>query len=132
MSARGLDDFIRIAAGGSDEEGGYQGAKRLIEEDIPTAIFAFNDLAAVGALTAIEEAGLGVPHDVSLVGYDNTHLSELRHLRLTSVTQPKLGMGKLAASMIFERLGGRRSRAQHVLLEPSLVVRASSASPGIS
>jgi DNA-binding LacI/PurR family transcriptional regulator len=124
MVRRGLGGEVLVAAGDSSDEGGYRGARQLLAAPVrPTAIFAYNDLAAVGALTALGEAGLTVPGDVSLVGYDNTYLAAIRHLSLTSVDQPRERMGRLAVRTVQERAAppGRLH-----ILEPSLRVRRSS------
>jgi DNA-binding LacI/PurR family transcriptional regulator len=108
-------------------EPGYQAGLRAADQALaerPTAILAYNDLAAVGALDALTEAGLDVPADVSLVGYDNTHLAAIRHISLTSVDQPREQMGRLAVATLDEAPSGR----VHVLA-PRLCVRRSSARP---
>ena len=73
MQRLNLERHTQVAPGAYTDRGGYSGAKRLLgAETLPTAIFASNDFAALGALTAISEAGLSVPDDISLVGYDNS------------------------------------------------------------
>jgi DNA-binding LacI/PurR family transcriptional regulator len=119
MRRRGLGDEILVAPGDSSEEGGQRGATALLPKR-PTAILAYNDLAAVGALNALTEAGLDVPADVSLVGYDNTSLASIRHISLTSVDQPRREMGRLAVAAVEDDPRGR----VHVL-PPSLRVRRS-------
>ena len=123
MRRRGLEGEILVAPGDSSEAVGHRGAKALLDA-MPTAILAYNDLAAVGALDALTEAGLDVPGDVSLVGYDNTHLAAIRHISLTSVEQPREQMGRLAVAALDEAPTGR----VHVLA-PRLCVRRSSARP---
>ena len=132
MRRLGLGDLIRVAAGDYTEEGGYSGAQHLLRlHPRPTAIFASNDLAAVGALDAIEEAGLEVPADVSLVGYDNTALASLRHISLTTVHQPRRQIGEMAMKAILRRIERNGVRAKRLVLEPRLVSRQTTGPPGM-
>jgi DNA-binding LacI/PurR family transcriptional regulator len=112
------------------EEGGYEGARRLLSSGRrPTAIFASNDMAAIGVLGAVEEAGLWVPEDVSLVGYDNTALAALRHISLTTVHQPRREIGEMAMKALLRRVDHPGARARRAVLEPQLVVRSTTAPP---
>ena len=123
MHRAGLEPLV--APGDFTEEGGHAGATALLEQE-PTAICAPNDLAAIGAIDAIEDAGLSVPRDVSVVGYDDTALAGLRHISLTSVHQPRRALGSRAMELLLEGAG---APDEHVLLPPSLVVRATTARP---
>jgi DNA-binding LacI/PurR family transcriptional regulator len=131
MRGHGLDAEMRVATGAYTEDGGAAGIEALLSLGAaPTAIFVANDLAAVGAMHALEQHGLRVPDDVSLVGYDNTSLAALGHIALTTIDQPRHRMGAAAVRMLLERIEGTRSRASHQVIAPTLVARATSAPPG--
>jgi DNA-binding LacI/PurR family transcriptional regulator len=125
-----LSGEIRVARGAFTEVGGHQGARELLDQKPrPTAIFAANDLAAIGALNAIEERGLHVPQDISLVGYDNTSLASMRHLSLTTIHQPRHDIGQMAMELLVERIEGGRVKPRRVVLAPTLVVRGTTGPP---
>lgn len=94
-----------------------------------TAVIAANDLNAVGALSALAEAGRRVPEDVSVVGYDNTWLAGLRHIALTTIDQPRAEMGRLAAAALISRVRGERTDPARLVVQPTLVVRATTGPP---
>lgn len=120
-----LAEHIVMVEGGHTEEGGYQGAQGLLKmKPLPTAIFASNDLCAIGAMNALEEAGLKIPDDVSLVGYDNNSLAALRHISLTTIDQPGEDMGRSAVERLSERINEERTTPRHDVVAPSLVVRS--------
>ena len=130
MRAAGLADEIRIVPGDYTDVAGARAAARLLASgDLPTAIFAANDFVATGAIDQFEEAGLSVPGDISIVGYDNIFLAALRRLSLTTINQPRSDMGRLAARSLVERIDGTRTAPAKYRLAPELVVRNTTGPP---
>ncbi|MFL6055383.1 MAG: LacI family DNA-binding transcriptional regulator [Actinoallomurus sp.] len=125
MRRHGLEDLIVVEPGDFTEEGGYRAARKLLlHDEPPTAIFAPNDLVATGVLSAADEGGLRVPSDISIVGYDNTHLAAIRHIALTSVDQPRRDMGRVAAERLCARIEDPFRQPQQTLVTPHLVIRS--------
>lgn len=124
MSGYGLDPG-HVAAAGFSESEGYQAASRLFLRDRPTAVVAVNDLAAVGAMSAAADRGLRVPDDVAITGYDNSFLSAIRHISLTSVNPDTVRIAERAAARLVQRIGGDAGAPADHLLAPSLVSRGS-------
>lgn len=96
-----------------------------------TALFAFNDVSAIGAMRAFSDAGLRIPQDVSLVGFDDIQSAAFQNPSLTTVRQPLADMGEIAARTLLERLNGTGPEEKdhpttHITVEPELVVRDSS------
>jgi DNA-binding LacI/PurR family transcriptional regulator len=127
MRSHGLEAEIRSVAGAYTEDAGMEGMEQLLDSgNRPTAVFAANDVAAIGALDVLDEYGLRVPEDVSVVGYDNTHISGRHRFDLTTVDQPRFEIGRMAVALLLERLDGGRTEAKRVVLAPRLVARGSS------
>ncbi|GAA1703090.1 LacI family DNA-binding transcriptional regulator [Nonomuraea bangladeshensis] len=132
MTEHGLAAEIAVATTSYTEDGGYRGMRELLARDPrPTAVFAGADLAAFGALAALHEAGLAVPADVSLAGYDNTRSSGLAHIALTTVDQDGVVMGRTAGRLLLERIEGRTSSVRFSVT-PTLIVRRTTAPPSES
>ena len=130
MRAHGLGDGIDVASTTYTQEGGYLGARQLLARaQRPTAIFAGADIVAMGALEAIAEAGLRVPDDVSIAGYDNTTFAAFGFISLTSVDQAGRQIGSNAARLLLDRIADRHEPTTQVKLSPTLVVRRSTAPP---
>lgn len=108
---------------------GYRVTVDLLARREPfTALFAFNDIAAIGAIRALREAGLNVPEDVSVVGFDDVQSAAYQQPALTTVRQPLREMGELAAQTLLARLArpSAGSSDTSIRVEPVLVVRGSS------
>ena len=130
MERHGLGDRVRTVRGDYTEAGGAEGVRRLFERGPrPTAIFAANDLSALGALGALERLGLRVPEDVSVVGYDNTSIARLGHIDLTTIAQPRREMGRAAVDLLLERVDGDRRTPRRIVVTPSLVVGTTTGPP---
>lgn len=129
MKQRGLEHHIQLIHGDATEEAGRRAAHELLEaETLPTAIFAGNDLMAVGVLGALNQAGVAVPEEISIVGYDNISLADFAHMSLTTVDQPRLEIGRVALELLLDRIGGVQARTTR-RIEPTLVVRSTTGPP---
>jgi DNA-binding LacI/PurR family transcriptional regulator len=130
MRRHGLDNHIRLVKGAFTESGGAVAMREILESgDIPTAVFAPNDFAALGAMETIDDAGLAIPGDISLIGYDNLALARLPRIGLTTIGQPREDLGREAVHLVLERLDDDRTTARHAVVPPSLVVRATTGPP---
>ncbi|MGE5204229.1 MAG: LacI family DNA-binding transcriptional regulator [Chlamydiota bacterium] len=119
-----------IQEGRFDRLSGYEKGLMLLQfSPRPTAIFAANDLVALGVLSALRELGLRCPEDVSLVGFDDLELASFTNPALTTVAQPAYQMGARAAALLFERLSGEDIPPQRIVMETALKVRGSTAAP---
>ncbi|WP_309061102.1 LacI family DNA-binding transcriptional regulator [Streptomyces sp.] len=131
MRRHGLADHVVVEAGDMTEEGGYRATVRLLNRpDRPTAVFAVNDIACVGALSAAEELGLRVPRDLSVAGYDDTSISRLRHLWLTTVDNASHEVGRRAARLLLDRLETPGGAGELHLVAPTLEIRGTSGALG--
>jgi DNA-binding LacI/PurR family transcriptional regulator len=132
MDSRGLADRQLVELCDGTEEGGYRAAIRLLNlADRPSAIFAVNDIACIGAMSAAGELGLRIPQDVSMVGYDNTSLAQIRHVWLTSVDNASPEVGRRAGEALLRRMTEPRAEATEELVRPSLQIRGSTRPPAV-
>jgi DNA-binding LacI/PurR family transcriptional regulator len=106
---------------------GYRAAAKILANATQpfTALFAFNDVSAIGAIKALHEAGLTVPRDVSLMGFDDIMAAAFQLPALTTIRQPLAQMGRLAADVLLKRISKSDSQPQIVQVEPELVIRES-------
>lgn len=122
MKRHGLEPWVEPSE--HTEVAGEASTRRLLGSGHTfTAVVAANDINAIGALSALADAGVAVPDDVSVAGYDNTSLSGLRHIGLTTVDQPRAAMGRLAVEALLERMRQGRTTPVRHLLHPTLVIR---------
>ena len=117
-----------LARGDFTPRGGYLAMQTLLKRrPPPTAVFICNDLMAIGALAAAREAGVCVPDDLSIVGFDDIELAAYSAPPLSTVVQPKLKIGTLAAELLLERVEAHRAIERRVILDPQLKIRSSTA-----
>ncbi|MCR4402338.1 MAG: LacI family transcriptional regulator [Firmicutes bacterium] len=107
-------------------ESGFEAGMRLAKmSGLPSAVFAVNDLAAIGFMQALESSGIKVPDDISVVGFDDVPLSRLVKPKLTTVAQPVRRMGEVAVKLLLQRISGRGRQVKRVVLPTELIIRES-------
>jgi LacI family transcriptional regulator len=121
---------VQLAGEEGTPQLGYRVTKRLLEQKQRfTALFAFNDISAIGAIGALRDAKLDVPGDVSVVGFDDIQSAAFQNPRLTTIRQPLKKMGTIAAETLLRRIARPEddSHPQEIVVEPELIVRESTA-----
>jgi LacI family transcriptional regulator len=119
-------DPALIQSGDWESDSGYAAAAQLLEHSKrPTAIFAANDLIALGAIYRLQEAGLSVPGDVAVVGYDDRDFAKIVKPRLTTVSLPVYEMGQIAAEKLLAQINGGITHFDETLVKGTLFVRES-------
>ncbi len=126
MVRHGLADEITVIPGGLTDVAGYRAARAALAHR-PTAICAANDLAAIGAIGALQESGLRVPRDISVIGYDGIAISALRSVDLTTVAQPLRAIGERAAQRLFTRIDDPHLPVTHDRITATLATRGTTA-----
>lgn len=126
MNQFGLGDHIRIVDGGLTQQEGYGAARILLEESPPpSAVVAFNDEVAVAMLESCLRAGVDVPGDIAIVGWDDSPVARLPHIQLTTVAQDPRRLAKVAVDRAISRVEGAIIDDREIVLEPYLVIRSS-------
>lgn len=121
---------VQLEGESSSPELGYQVTKKLLaSKELFTALFAFNDISAIGAIKALREAGRRVPEDVSVVGFDDIQSAAFQNPALTTVRQPLREMGMIAAETLLQRITAPANAPypKELVVEPELIVRQSTA-----
>lgn len=112
---------------------GYPFTKQLLARKKPfTALFAYNDISAIGAIRAVQEHGLRVPQDISIMGFDDIPGAAFHSPSLTTVRQPLKRMGEVAAQALLDRIEGRKEYPSDIAIEPELAARESTAQAPVS
>jgi DNA-binding LacI/PurR family transcriptional regulator len=126
------DLIVQLEGDIPSPEIGYAAAKKILSKNKTfTALFAFNDISAIGAIRAIQEMGLRVPEDVSVLGFDDIYAAAFHNPSLTTIRQPLFEMGKLAAQTLLKRLSDKdkiNDIPATLTAEPELIIRNSTAS----
>jgi LacI family transcriptional regulator len=113
-----------VEPGDWEVEGGYQAAQNILKlHDRPTAIFASNDSMALGAIYALQDAGLNVPRDLAVVGYDNREFTRIVRPRITTVVMPVYEMGRIAAEMLLNQIAEGTRDDDEIKVKGELIIR---------
>ncbi len=122
-----------VQPGDWEIESGYAAAKNLLALAArPTAIFAANDLMALGAIYAIQDSGLNVPGDVAVVGYDNRNFTKTVRPRITTVSMPVIEMGGVAAELLLKQIAEGRKEDEEIKVKGQLIIRETCGAPEAS
>ncbi|MGL4204672.1 MAG: substrate-binding domain-containing protein [Aeromonadaceae bacterium] len=120
-----LDD-ADIIEGDYEMQSGFDAMQTLLAKAVrPSAVFAFDDPMAIGAICAITEAGLRVPEDISVIGYDDVEMARFSSPPLTTIHHPKAELGQLAVERLIGRLRNKELTTEEVTVQPKLVIRKS-------
>ena len=129
MRRHDLRKRIRVISGGQSQLDGQGAARRLLAEgDLPSALVCYNDDVAFAAVVVLTQAGVDIPGQMSIIGFDNSDAAVLSPVSLTSVAQDPAQLASLAVERILARIDGRRVVSREVILEPELRVRESTQS----
>ncbi|HGJ5891201.1 MAG TPA: HTH-type transcriptional repressor PurR [Arsenophonus apicola] len=115
-----------IVEGDFEPSSGYDAMKQILNhQQRPSAIFCGGDIMAMGAICAANELGIRVPHDISIIGYDNVRNARFFTPALTTIHQPKERLGQMAFTMLLDRIINKRKDAQTIEIHPELIERRS-------
>lgn len=131
MKVHGLGSHLQVLSGDETEQAGVQAARSILDSPArPTAVVAFNDRSAAGVLDTLVRAGVSVPDDISVVGYDDSWLARLAHINLTTVSQNPGELTEQAVALLESRLESTVA-GPHVerVVDPQLVIRGTTKPP---
>jgi DNA-binding LacI/PurR family transcriptional regulator len=130
LQRHGLADAALILPGGLTEDDGATAACALLDtHPLPTAVTVFNDRSATGVLDVLRRAGIDVPGDMSVVGFDDSRLARLSHIALTTVAQDTEQLTSLAIARAAARLDGSAITDRELVVPPHLIIRSTTAPP---
>jgi DNA-binding LacI/PurR family transcriptional regulator len=113
-----------VQPGDWELESGYKAAQNFLSlDDPPTAVFAANDLMALGAIYAIQDAGLDVPGNIAVVGYDNRDFTKIVRPKITTVVMPVYEMGRIATESLLEQIAEGREEIEEIKVQGYLIIR---------
>jgi DNA-binding LacI/PurR family transcriptional regulator len=126
------DLVLQIEGTDSTPELGYPYGKALINRHVPfTALMAYNDISAIGAMRAFQEEGLRIPEDISIVGFDDISIASFAIPALTTVHQPLEEMGRIAAQTLLDRIYESEPYVEEIAVEPKLIARKTTGPPRV-
>ncbi|MNH23574.1 HTH-type transcriptional repressor PurR [compost metagenome] len=116
----------QIFEGDYESQSGYDAMQRILAlTPRPTAVFAFDDPMAIGAICAAWEAGVKVPDDISMIGYDDVEMARFSSPPLTTIRHPKAELGLLAVQQLVSRIRNKELEVESMTVQPELIVRRS-------
>lgn len=126
-------DQALVQPGDWEIESGYKAANNLLKRgERPTAIFAANDLMALGAIYAVQDAGLSIPGDMAVVGYDNRNFTTIFRPGMTTVSMPIISMGRVAAELLLKHVAEGRREEEEIKVKGQLIIRETCGAPETS
>lgn len=129
MRSHGLAEHAKVIPGAHNEQAGAAAARTMLDEPLPTAVLAGNDRCALGLLDVFTRAGVQVPEQLSLIGYDDSRLSDNPRIDLTTVHQDAQAIARHSVQLAVEMLEQDSTGSADVVLEPKLVVRGTTGAP---
>lgn len=121
-----IDSSFIQESDASYESGYDQMMKLLALETPPTAVFAFNDEVAIGAMKAVKDSQLSIPDDIAIVGFDNINMASIVEPNLTTINQPKYEIGKKAMELLLKIINGESLQKKKFVMRDELIIRESS------
>ena len=129
MRRHGISDSAHVIEADFTETAGLAAATDMLAAELPTAVVCANDRIAIGVLDALRRAGVDIPSDVSVTGYDDSVLARLGHIDLTTVSQQPRDQAQRAIEAVVARLDSGRTEATSSVLDPQMVIRGTTAAP---